>query len=138
MLNEFVKMSRVKHCEVAEFMEMKQPSLCRILKGTIYVANEYYDKLYAFLKDNGATVPMRNGVVAYPSQTAKGAWNIYVEGKFLSTLVFESHQDLFDFLNEKDARLQMLKNYMVYANNFNNKVIVAGKKRKGRDFDIEE
>ena len=132
MLNEFVKKSPVNLKDLANYLETASPSLCKILKCQFYTGNNEYDKMYDYLEDHNTIAPRRNGVVAYPSDKAHGSWDIWIDNKFVTTLVFSNKDDLLNFLNEADERLSTIKSLFMNNNGteFNNRIALRGHTRK--------
>lgn len=130
MIHSFVKNSPIKLVEVADFMDMEASSLSKILRGGTYMSYEDYDKLYDFLETHRGIAPRRNDVVAYPSGTSKGTFDIFINNQFVVTMVFYNEFDLIRFLNEEDGRLTIIKNLLVCNEDikFNNKVHRKGRK----------
>mgnify|MGYP005610532159 CR=1 FL=1 len=130
MIHSFIKNSPLKLIEVADYMGIESSSLSKILKGGTYMSYKNYDKLYNFLETHHAIAPRRNNVVAYPSGTSKGTFDIFINDTFAVTMAFYNEFDLLNFLNENDNRLTIIKNFIICQEDikFKNKVRCKGRK----------
>ena len=110
MLDGFVKKSPVKLKDLAEYMNIAAPSLCKIMKAKFYMSNDDYDKVYDYISSHNGIVPRQDNVSAYPSDKSKGSWDIWIDNQFVVTMIFSNDDDLLVSLMEMTEDYGSLKN----------------------------
>ena len=128
MLRKFLTTSSLSHAEVCRRLELDKGRFTRILNGQTYADTTVYDKIYKLLAEYGGKVPMNEetGVVAYPSGRDLGTWDIYLNGGFMTTLVFYDLEDVYNFV-DGDERCKAIQSFMRVDTTFENMVKVPYK-----------
>ena len=121
MLQRFLATSSLTHSEVCRRLSLDKGRFTRILKGQTYVDNNVYDSIYNLLAEYGGKVPMNkeNGITAYPSGKSFGTWDIYLNGGFMTTLVFYDLDDVYKFV-DGDERCKAIQSFMRTETKFEN------------------
>ena len=121
MLRKFLTTSSLSHAEVCRRLELDKGRFTRILNGQTYADTTVYDKIYKLLSEYGGKVPMNEetGVVAYPSGRDLGTWDIYLNGGFMTTLVFYDLEDVYNFV-DGDERCKAIQSFMRTETKFEN------------------
>ena len=132
MLDGFVKKSPVKLKDLAEYMNIAAPSLCKIMKAKFYMSNDDYDKVYDYISSHNGIVPRQDNVSAYPSDKSKGSWDIWIDNQFVVTMIFSNDDDLLSFLNGNDGRLWFIKEHFMNKDNitYDNRIALRGHTKK--------
>lgn len=121
MLQRFLATSSLTHSEVCRRLSLDKGRFTRILKGQTYVDNSVYDSIYNLLAEYGGKVPMNkeSGITAYPSGKSFGTWDIYLNGGFMTTLVFYDLDDVYKFV-DGDERCKAIQSFMRTETKFGN------------------
>ena len=121
MLQRFLATSSLTHSEVCRRLSLDKGRFTRILKGQTYVDNSVYDSIYNLLAEYGGKVPMNkeSGITAYPSGKSFGTWDIYLNGGFMTTLVFYDLDDVYKFV-DGDERCKAIQSFMRTETKFEN------------------
>lgn len=121
MLQRILATSSLTHSEVCRRLNLDKGRFTRILKGQTYVDNSVYDSIYNLLAEYGGEVPMNkeSGITAYPSGKSFGTWDIYLNGGFMTTLVFYDLDDVYKFV-DGDERCKAIQSFMRTETKFEN------------------
>lgn len=128
MLQRFLATSTLTHAEVCRRLGLDKGRFTRILKGQTYADITVYNSIYKLLAEYGGKVPMNEetGIIAYPSGKDFGTWDIYLNGAFMTTLVFYDLDDVYKFV-DGDERCKAIQSFMRTETTFSNMVKVQYK-----------
>ena len=122
MLSSSMNQANITMTEVAKRLGTYKSYISNIISGKTYKDREFYNQLYTLLESYGADVPRCGDYVLYPSGKAIGSWDFYVRDRYVMTWVFYNMDDCYNFLYQKDGRLETFLSFETPATRFDNYV----------------